>query len=84
MAKPARAKEASAPRAESKGAKILDMIARAKGATLAEISQRWVAASGGKGDDGATQGGSHGPGEIKLDAVQGGCRSEIVLLDQFG
>ena len=36
-AKPARKKEASAPRAESKGAKILDMIARAKGATLAEI-----------------------------------------------
>ena len=36
-AKPARSKEASAPRAESKGAKILDMIARAKGATLAEI-----------------------------------------------
>ena len=36
-AKPARAKEASAPRAESKGAKIIDMIGRAKGATLAEI-----------------------------------------------
>jgi hypothetical protein len=34
-AKPAR--NAAAPRAESKGAKILDMIARAKGATLAEI-----------------------------------------------
>ena len=31
------AKKAAAPRAESKGAKILDMIARAKGATLAEI-----------------------------------------------
>jgi hypothetical protein len=36
-AKPARTKDASAPRAESKGAKILNMIARAKGATLAEI-----------------------------------------------
>jgi Protein of unknown function (DUF3489) len=35
-AKPARAK-ATAPRAESKGAKILEMIGRAKGATLAEI-----------------------------------------------
>ncbi len=35
-AKPAR-KEATAPRAESKGAKILEMIGRAKGATLAEI-----------------------------------------------
>ena len=31
------AKKASAPRAESKGAKILEMIGRAKGATLAEI-----------------------------------------------
>ncbi|MGI8746314.1 MAG: DUF3489 domain-containing protein [Bryobacteraceae bacterium] len=31
------AQEANAPRAESKGAKILAMIARAKGATLAEI-----------------------------------------------
>jgi len=30
-------RSAAAPRAESKGAKILDMIARAKGATLAEI-----------------------------------------------
>ena len=30
-------RKAAAPRAESKGAKILDMIARAKGATLAEI-----------------------------------------------
>jgi len=29
--------KASAPRAESKGAQILDMIRRAKGATLAEI-----------------------------------------------
>jgi Protein of unknown function (DUF3489) len=36
-AKPAHAKEASTPRAESKGAKILEMIGRAKGATLAEI-----------------------------------------------
>ncbi len=34
-AKPER--KATAPRAESKGANILDMIARAKGATLAEI-----------------------------------------------
>ena len=34
-AKPER--KATAPRAESKGAKILDMVARAKGATLAEI-----------------------------------------------
>jgi Protein of unknown function (DUF3489) len=34
-AKPAR--KSAAPRAESKGAQILDMIARAKGATLAEI-----------------------------------------------
>jgi hypothetical protein len=36
-AKPTRAKEASAPRAESKGARILDLIGRPKGATLAEI-----------------------------------------------
>src|SRR5713226_2578948 len=36
-AKPASTKEASAPRAESKGAKIIEMIGRAKGATLAEI-----------------------------------------------
>ena len=36
-AKPAPAKEASAPRAESKGAKILELIGRPKGATLAEI-----------------------------------------------
>jgi hypothetical protein len=35
--KPPAAKKAAAPRAESKGAKILDMIARAKGATLTEI-----------------------------------------------
>jgi hypothetical protein len=37
QAKPARAKEASTPRAESKGAKILELIGRPKGATLAEI-----------------------------------------------
>ena len=36
-AKPAPAKKTIAPRAESKGAKIIDMIGRAKGATLAEI-----------------------------------------------
>jgi hypothetical protein len=36
-AKPAPAKETSTPRAESKGAKILEMIGRPKGATLAEI-----------------------------------------------
>jgi hypothetical protein len=36
-AKPIRTKKASAPRAESKGAKILALIGRAKGATLAEI-----------------------------------------------
>jgi hypothetical protein len=36
-AKPAHAKEASAPRAESKGAKILELIGRPKGASLAEI-----------------------------------------------
>jgi hypothetical protein len=34
-AKPTRAKDATTPRAESKGAKILEMIGRAKGATLA-------------------------------------------------
>ena len=33
----AQAKEASTPRAESKGAKILELIGRPKGATLAEI-----------------------------------------------
>jgi hypothetical protein len=38
-AKPARAKDASMPRAESKGAKILDMIGRTKGATLTEIQK---------------------------------------------
>jgi hypothetical protein len=36
-AKPAHAKEASTPRAESKGTKILELIGRPKGATLAEI-----------------------------------------------
>jgi Protein of unknown function (DUF3489) len=36
-AKPAHAKHTSTPRAESKGAKILEMIGRPKGATLAEI-----------------------------------------------
>ena len=35
--KPARTKETSAPRAESKGAKILALIGRPKGATLTEI-----------------------------------------------
>ena len=46
-AKPARTKEASAPRAESKGAKIIEMIGRAKGATLAEIMKatHWQAHS---------------------------------------
>jgi hypothetical protein len=38
-AKPARDKEAAAPRPESKGAKILALIGRAKGATLAEIQK---------------------------------------------
>ena len=37
--KPARDKEASTPRAESKGAKILELIGRPKGATLAEIQK---------------------------------------------
>src|SRR6266699_14537 len=36
-AKPIHAKESSTPRAESKGAKILELIGRPKGATLAEI-----------------------------------------------
>jgi hypothetical protein len=35
--KPAPAKKTTAPSAESKGAKIVEMIGRAKGATLAEI-----------------------------------------------
>jgi uncharacterized protein DUF3489 len=38
-AKPAHAKEASTPRAESKGAKILELIGRPKGTTLAEIGK---------------------------------------------
>ena len=37
--KPAAAKEGPAPRAESKGAKILELIGRPKGATLAEIAK---------------------------------------------
>jgi hypothetical protein len=37
VAKPARAKETAAPRAESKGAKILELIGRPKGATMTEI-----------------------------------------------
>lgn len=46
-AKPAAVKKASAPRAESKGAKIIEMIGRAKGATLAEIMKatNWQAHS---------------------------------------
>jgi hypothetical protein len=36
-AKPAPVKEASTPRAESKGAKILELIGRPKGASLADI-----------------------------------------------
>ena len=36
-AKPAAAKRTNSPRAESKGAKIIEMIGRPKGATLAEI-----------------------------------------------
>jgi hypothetical protein len=36
-AKPAQPKESSPPRAESKGAKILELIGRPKGASLAEI-----------------------------------------------
>ena len=40
-------RKATAPRAESKGAKILEMIGRAKGATLAEIMKatEWQAHS---------------------------------------
>ncbi len=46
-AKHARAKDAIAPRPESKGAKILGLIGRAKGATLAEIMKatEWQAHS---------------------------------------
>jgi hypothetical protein len=36
-AKPARTREARTPRADSKGSKILELIGRPKGATLAEI-----------------------------------------------
>jgi hypothetical protein len=47
VSKPARAKKATPPHAESKGAKILKMIARAKGATLGEIMKatNWQAHS---------------------------------------
>jgi hypothetical protein len=38
-ANPARAKETTGPRAESKGAKIVELIGRSKGATLAEIQK---------------------------------------------
>jgi hypothetical protein len=41
--KPTHAKEASRPRAESKGAKILELIGRPKGATLAEIVKAGLA-----------------------------------------
>jgi uncharacterized protein DUF3489 len=46
-ARPTAAKKATAPRPESKGAKILEMIGRAKGATLAEIikATEWQAHS---------------------------------------
>src|SRR5258708_1999012 len=46
-AKPARAHKAAGPRAESKGAKILTLIGRSKGATLAELRQTtgWLAHS---------------------------------------
>jgi hypothetical protein len=46
-AKPTAAKKASVPRTESKGPKILEVIGRAKGATLAEImgATRWQAHS---------------------------------------
>jgi hypothetical protein len=45
--KPALAKAAATPRPKSKGAKILEMIGRAKGATLAEIMKatEWQAHS---------------------------------------
>src|SRR5260370_41329184 len=38
-AKPTPAQESSTPRAESKGAKILELIGRPKGATLVEIQK---------------------------------------------
>ncbi len=38
-AKPTRAKKSTMPRAESKGAKILALIRRPKGATLAELAK---------------------------------------------
>ena len=46
-AKPAPAKDASKPRAESKGAKILELIGRPKGTSLAEIQKAtdWQAQS---------------------------------------
>jgi len=46
-AKPERAAKTTTPRPESKGAKILEMIGRAKGATLAEIMKatEWQAHS---------------------------------------
>jgi hypothetical protein len=46
-AKPTPAKKTTAPRAESKGAKIIEMIGRPKGATLAEIMKEtgWQAHS---------------------------------------
>jgi len=45
--KPARAKAVTAPRPDTKGAKILDLIGRAKGASLAEIMKatEWQAHS---------------------------------------
>jgi hypothetical protein len=39
VAKPARTKESATPRAESKGAKVLALIRRPKGATLAELAK---------------------------------------------